>query len=228
MNVDQLKKIRYSGQINIFKTIIEQHHLNKNLQRILVLGCGNGLEAAYMATLLGVDVYGVDIEQDFHPYGLQHAHLQNYNGATLPFENDFFDAVYSYHVLEHVDDVLHTLWEVRRVTRENGFVYIGVPNKSRLIGYLGMTDKSFYRKMVQNVKDWTKRLLGEWDNALGAHAGFDEGELRELLGRYFDRTTTVSDFYYSIKWKKYERTLRMLKRLSLDKLVLPSVYVLAK
>lgn len=228
MKIDEQKEIRYSGQIFIFKKIIEQHQLNTNLQRILVLGCGNGLEAGYMSTLLNADVYGVDVNQDFHPYGLQHAYLTNYNGTTLPFDNGFFDAVYSYHVLEHVEDVSHTLWEIRRVTRENGFVYIGVPNKSRLIGYMGMNDKSLYRKVNQNIKDWTKRLLGEWDNALGAHAGFYEKELCDLLGRYFDSTTSVSDFYYSIKWEKYEKVLNIIKRFSLDKVMLPSVYVLAR
>lgn len=228
MSVDVKMELRYGGQITIFKEIIGLHHLDKNLKRILVLGCGNGLEAGYMANLLNIDVYGVDVEQDFHPYGLQHAHLKNYNGTTLPFENDFFDAVYSYHVLEHVEDISYTIWELRRVTRQEGFVYIGVPNKSRWIGYLGMNDKSLYRKIKQNVKDWTKRLLGEWDNALGAHAGFYENELCDLLGRYFDCTTSVSEFYYSMKWKKYEKVLNFLKRHSLDKVMLPSIYVLAR
>lgn len=228
MTNDPQKDIRYSGQIAVFKEIIEQHQLTKNLKRILVLGCGNGLEAAAMATMLNIDVYGVDVNQDFHPYGLQHAHLQNYNGLTLPFENDFFDAVYSFHVLEHVDDVSYTVWELRRVTREDGFVYIGVPNKSRWIGYLGMNDKSLYRKINQNIKDWMKRLLGQWDNALGAHAGFYEKELCDLLGRYFARTESVSDFYYAMKWKKYDKMLKLFKRYSLEKIVLPSIYILAR
>ncbi len=227
MTVNEKKEIRYTTQLLIFKQIVEQHQLFDNLRRILVLGCGDGLEAGYMAQLFGISVYGVDIHQDFHPYGMQHAHLLNYSGTTLPFENDFFDAVYSYHVLEHVDDVPYTIWELRRVTREDGFVYIGVPNKSRWIGYLGMNDKSIFRKIRQNVKDWIKRLLGEWDNALGAHAGFYETELCDLLGRYFDRTVSVSDFYYSMKWKKHEKMLNILKRFSLDKVMLPSVYVLA-
>ena len=78
------------------------------------------------------------------------------------------------------------------------------------------------------MKDWIKRLLGEWDNALGAHAGFEEAELCELLGRYFDRTVSVSESYYAIKWKKYQRMINLFKKYSLDKVVLPSIYVLAK
>lgn len=45
------------------------------------------------------------------------------NAATLDFPDASFDLVYSYDVLEHVDDLDATLAEVARVTRPGGFAF---------------------------------------------------------------------------------------------------------
>ena len=226
MTRDQQNKVRYSRQILAFKNIMEQFN-PAPLERLLVLGCGNGVEAGYMSRLLDTKVFGVDVDQDFHPFGWMNAGLSNYDGTHLPFPDNHFDAIYSYHVLEHVEDVPALLAEVRRVIRPNGFLYIGVPNKSRLFGYMGMNDKSFVQKMRQNFKDWGKRLKGEWDNALGAHAGFREDELSGLLATHFRHPVSVTHFYYAAKWSKHQFMLKLLSIFSLDKVLMPSVYMLA-
>jgi len=221
------KEIRYSGQIKAFEKILEAFDKLGEVHRILVLGCGNGLEAGYMQHVFGAEVHGVDIHEQFDPWAMKYASLRNYDGKRLPYPDGYFDAIYSYHVLEHVENVPDMLMEIRRVIRQEGFVYIGVPNKSRLLGYIGMNDKSLYRKVRQNVIDIIKRLKGEWDNALGAHAGFKEQELSQMLGKYFRQTVPVTHYYYSAKWQKYERLLRLLETLWIDKILMPSVYMLA-
>ena len=221
------KEIRYSGQIKAFKKILDAFDKLDQVKRILVLGCGNGIEAGYMHHVLNAEVHGVDINKNFDLWGAKYAHLKNYDGKSLPYADGFFDAIYSFHVLEHVEDVPAMLKEIRRVVRPKGFVYVGVPNKSRLLGYIGMNDKSLYRKVRQNVIDLIKRLKGEWDNTLGAHAGFKEGELSQMLGDHFRYAVPVTRFYYSAKWKKYERLLRFMQTLWIDKILMPSVYVLA-
>ena len=225
--VDIQKEIRYSGQIKAFKKILDAFDKVDEVHRILVLGCGNGLEAGYMHHMFNAEVYGVDMDKVFDPWGGKYAHLQNYDGKHLPFADGYFDAIYSYHVLEHVEDVPAMLTEIRRVIRQEGFVYVGVPNKSRLLGYMGMNDKSLYRKVRQNIVDIIKRLKGEWDNSLGAHAGFKEDELSQMLGTQFRHAVPVTRYYYSAKWKRYERLLRLMQTLWIDKILMPSVYVLA-
>ena len=155
------------------------------------------------------------------------ANLLSYDGKRLPFPDNYFDAVYSYHVLEHVRDVTNVMAETRRVLRPRGLFYVGVPNKSRLFAYTGMNDKSVYQKVRQNVRDWSKRLQGEWDNSLGAHAGFREAELTKQLARFFSRIVPVTRFYYTTKWSKYQSILKLVFKFSLDKIMLPSLYVLA-
>jgi len=108
--LDIQKEIRYSGQIKafkkiLFKKILDTFEKTDQVHRILVLGCGDGIEAGYMHHLLGARVYGVDIDKKFDPWAANYAHLQNYDGRRLPFTDGYFDAIYSYHVLEHVQDL---------------------------------------------------------------------------------------------------------------------------
>ncbi|PIZ55656.1 hypothetical protein COY28_01620, partial [Candidatus Woesearchaeota archaeon CG_4_10_14_0_2_um_filter_57_5] len=49
-------------------------------------------------------------------------------GESLPFEDDSFDIVTSFTVLEHVDDVAKTLHEMIRVCRPGGTLFIMCPN----------------------------------------------------------------------------------------------------
>jgi SAM-dependent methyltransferase len=77
------------------------------------LGCGN----RKMKGTLGVDtvrVPGVDVVADLN--------------SGLPFRESSVDAIYSYHILEHVDDFLATMNEIWRVCRPGALVYIKVPH----------------------------------------------------------------------------------------------------
>jgi len=48
----------------------------------------------------------------------------------LPFKDDSVDAVYAYHLLEHLDDFLGFMGEIWRICRPDGRVYIKVPHAS--------------------------------------------------------------------------------------------------
>ncbi|RPH94564.1 MAG: class I SAM-dependent methyltransferase [Calditrichaeota bacterium] len=227
MNVNEQKQIRYSRQIVAFRDIFRSCFPQASLQRLLVFGCGNGLEAAFAQQILNCQVCGVDVDQQFHPWAAERANLCNYDGRRLNFPDGFFDALYSFHVLEHVENVAESVAEIRRVVKPGGFVYIGVPNKSRLVGYLGMNDKSLFRKIKQNLKDIIKRVQGQWENELGAHAGFKEDELIRLLSPFFTQVFPVSSNYYAAKWQKHQKWLRLIEKISLDRLLFPAVYVVA-
>jgi hypothetical protein len=59
------------------------------------------------------------------------------------------------------------LREMRRVVRPSGGVWIGTPNRSRLVGYVGSRDTNSSVKIVWNLDDRRLRLRGRFRNALG-------------------------------------------------------------
>ena len=55
--------------------------------------------------------------------------------ACLPFADDSFDLVWSSSTFEHLPRQEETLREMSRVTRRNGYVFIGVPYVQGPLGF---------------------------------------------------------------------------------------------
>ena len=105
-------------------------YLEGTKPRVLDIGCSVGctVEAAKRR---GWDAYGVDVSDDAVNYcrkrGLSCFHT---NGLKLPFEDQSFDAVVSWHVIEHVADVHESIEEWRRVLKPNGVLVMETPDAS--------------------------------------------------------------------------------------------------
>lgn len=97
------KKIKYwlYKLVNMFRALAIR--LSFRPKKVLDVGCGLGLMVKYLR-MLGVDAYGVDISN----YALLKAekevksYLKRGSVLNLPFEDDSFDLVVSYDVLEHI------------------------------------------------------------------------------------------------------------------------------
>ena len=70
-------------------------------KRMLVIGCGAGVEVAHLADATGSIVVGIDLEVDPR-WKKPNVLLLRADAQKLPFRDGAFDCVYCYHVLEHV------------------------------------------------------------------------------------------------------------------------------
>ena len=191
-------------------------------QRILVIGCGAGVEVNHIAAVTGVPVMGVDLTVDPRDRRAG-VTLLRADARALPFRGASVQAVYCYHVLEHVPEPERAVAEARRVLDARGLAYFGTPNRSRLIGYVGGRATP-WEKVVWNLMDWWKRVRGQWENRRGAHAGFTDRELGGLLGQHFGRVESVSLPYYLGKYPGLAGFWRASFRLGLHRFLAPSVY----
>src|ERR1041384_7397807 len=125
--------------------------------RILDVGCGTGANLL-MLSKYG-DAEGVDISEDALAFcrerGLDKVKL----GAaeTLPYEDGTFDLVTAFDVVEHIDDDLAGLKEMRRVLRPGGHVLLFVPTFMFLWGL--QDDVSNHRRRYRLSE--LRRVLGE-------------------------------------------------------------------
>jgi len=96
-------------------------------RRILDVGCGTGTMLGYLAQF--GDAEGVDVDAEAvgycHARGLKH--VSQSAADRLPFDNDSFDLVTTLDVVEHIDDDLGVLREVRRVLKPGGQLLLTVP-----------------------------------------------------------------------------------------------------
>jgi SAM-dependent methyltransferase len=119
----------YVGRRRIIQYLVEKicTTLNNPYPRILDVGCGTGANLKMLAAHGSAE--GVDISSqavDFcRERGLNSVRL----GAAeqLPYENGSFDLVTALDVVEHLDDDVAGLQEMRRVLRRDGRVLLFVP-----------------------------------------------------------------------------------------------------
>ena len=119
----------YIGRRRIIAGFVEQicRQVTDRRPRILDVGCGTG------ANLLLLSKYGqaegVDVSEDALAFcrarGLDKVRLGA--GEELPYEDGTFDLVTAFDVVEHMDDDLAGLSEMRRVLRPGGRVLLFVP-----------------------------------------------------------------------------------------------------
>jgi SAM-dependent methyltransferase len=167
--------------------------------RGLVAGCGLGHEAAYIQESLGASIVGIDPEVDrnqvcsgfeFHPASV----------LDIPAADASFDFVFYHHVIEHVPDADKSLAEISRVLKSGGWMYLGTPNRHRILGYVGSHTASLKNKVVWNAQDYWARLRFRFRNEHGAHAGFSKKELGLMMDKYFSETEWLTRDYLIFKF----------------------------
>jgi 2-polyprenyl-6-hydroxyphenyl methylase / 3-demethylubiquinone-9 3-methyltransferase len=99
-------------------------------QRVLDVGCGEGVFAAELAAV-GAEVLGIDVaEEPLRRARARHPalDLRLVDGeAPWPLPDASFDVVWAGEVIEHVADTAAWLSEVRRVLRSGGSLLISTP-----------------------------------------------------------------------------------------------------
>ena len=197
-------------------------------RRILVAGCGSGLEAAILAQELGAHTTGIDTSGDFDPAHGALATLRQGDATSLEFADKSFDLVYSYHALEHIPRYLAALSEMRRVLADDGWYCVGTPNRLRLLGYMGSKDASALQKLLWNAKDWSARLRGRFRNEYGAHAGFSAEELGAALASVFSSVQNITLQYYLEVYADNARLLGLVHAMGIERFLFPSVYFIGR
>jgi SAM-dependent methyltransferase len=122
----------FAGRRRILESFIERIVDELSLPegrrpRILDVGCGTGANLDMLARF--GDTAGVDISEDALSFCRERGLTQVRRGAaeSLPFEGDSFDLVTALDVVEHLDDDLAGLREMRRVLKPNGRALLFVP-----------------------------------------------------------------------------------------------------
>lgn len=95
--------------------------------RILNLGCGTGIQTEIFLK------YGNVVSLDFSEDALNFCKIRNLSGLVradaekMPFEDNSFDIILCFDILEHLNSDTDALSEMRRVLKKGGIALISIP-----------------------------------------------------------------------------------------------------
>ncbi len=141
--------------------------------KLLELGIGNG-RMLEQAQLLGYEVQGVDIDENFlsiskkKGFNVKKLDLNN----SLPFKDGSFDYVMSFEVLEHIPNFKKTIQEINRVLKKGGKAILSTPN-------CGLWRYRFALLFTGNMPP-------EYDGAEGHVNHYSFNQWKKMLEKYFE------------------------------------------
>lgn len=119
----------FTGRHRILMGVLDRHLPPGGAEgrRLLDFGCGTG---TMLRSLVRYgEAVGVDADAEAIRFcrrrGLKD--VQHLESDELPFDDDAFDVVTAFDVLEHIDDDARALREIRRVLRPGGTLLLSVP-----------------------------------------------------------------------------------------------------
>jgi ubiquinone/menaquinone biosynthesis C-methylase UbiE len=143
---EEIEAYRYSVEPFIHSIAQFTSHSGK---RVLEIGVGAGTDHLNWARA-STDLYGVDLtdraiettKERFKIYGFK-SNLQRVNAESLPFEDNYFDIVYSWGVIHHSEDIEKIIKEILRILKPKG-------------KFLGMI---YHRRALHTFNLWLKNAL---------------------------------------------------------------------
>ena len=121
----------YHKMIDNLEVSILSKYLNKT-DIVLEVGCGTGLLLKEVDKLVSKAI-GIDLSDKMLEKAKERG-LEVYQAeaSNLPFGDNYFDVVYSYKVLAHIEAVEKTLQEINRVLKPGGFAVLEFYNRNSL------------------------------------------------------------------------------------------------
>ncbi len=140
----------------------------RNEDKILDIGCNYGsllnkISNNSFNNLYGIDVNKINIEKGLNLYPKLKHKLKHYFGEKIPFDNESFDKILMFDVLEHIPEIqIYLSNEVKRVMKKNSILIIQTPNKYTNIPWEIVQHKNFkYKKYHCSLQSYysLKKLL---------------------------------------------------------------------
>jgi len=111
-------------------------------QKMLDVGCGYGGLSRFVANYLGVpEIYGLDIDENRLSVARERGiktHKIDINTTNFPFNDDYFDIVTSFGVIEHLLYYDPLISEAYRVLKTNGVFLLSMPNLGSYINRVAL------------------------------------------------------------------------------------------
>lgn len=127
-----LQKIWHHLKISSAKRVLR----NYQFSNLLDIGCASGYMLSKLTSVnLSAEYYGVDVYKEAINFAKKHypnIMFKVGSAEKLPFKNNSFDLITFYEVIEHVQNPLSSLKEIKRVLNRNGVCILAMDSGNLL------------------------------------------------------------------------------------------------
>jgi SAM-dependent methyltransferase len=160
----------FRGKKQLIRSMLQKWSPSGEELRILNTGAGAGDDLPIIGTFGRVTVIDVDQKAlDMIPEGACEQKIVG-DACALPFEDDTFDLAVAFDVLEHIEDDVKAVAELKRVLKPGGRFVFSVPANQalfsahdRALGHFRRYSKSSTRDLF---KGWDLKMLNQWNSSL--------------------------------------------------------------
>ena len=137
---------------NHVKKLIKDKHLSEKEIKILNVGCGPGRSSQYLSKF--GKVTSIEYDKECCEFASEKTGLEIINGSItkLPFSDKSFDLVWTFDVIEHVEDDQLAVSEMKRVIKEDGVIFINVPAFMSLWSHHDVINHHFRRYKIKEIE----------------------------------------------------------------------------
>lgn len=175
---------------------------------VLDAGAGAGIIRYMNFKDIAESVYGVDLDERVtnNPYLTKGIVA---DAGNLPFEDNYFDIVFSDNVLEHLNNPNQVFKEIYRVLKPGGYFLFKTPNKYHYVPLISMCTPHRFHQFINKLRGrdeqntfpvhYRANSIKDIEN-LSDKAGFTECYVRTIEGRpeylRFNVLTYLAGFLY--------------------------------
>lgn len=140
--------------------LLAQKYTSFRKKKVLDLGCGEG-PLSYLLYKKGAKVHAIDISEEAlkamkkFTKGMK-IDIRKTSCENLPYQNRFFDLIFSFDVLEHVQDYKKSFAEMKRCLKRKGYIFL------EMTPYYAFTGHHLYDFTFLPVQYLPKRLMKWW------------------------------------------------------------------
>lgn len=128
---DDLRVRQFSYDMAVLAGLVEAAR-QELPTRVLVVGCGDGREAAQLALSFDADVIGIDARSRFDRAASAYASLRTGDPTALGFADGAFDFIYSHQNCANVAALRASLYQMSRVLSRGGGFCLRFPARHGL------------------------------------------------------------------------------------------------
>ncbi len=139
--------LRNKWRLKTFTKIISPERNDK----ILEIGCNDGVLLSHISQFTN-EVYGIDTNEEMVKK-LNNNKIQTMSATDLKFDNEYFDKVYAFEVIEHIPEIKKVFLEVYRVLKPPGrfifsFPFEFIRGETALIDAIAIYKNPFYARKL--------------------------------------------------------------------------------